>query len=273
MSNEASKDFNAMLHQSRDLPRMQVVTDAKTIEKYGGRKMYVASPLDYDRVMKQVPFGKVCTVPAIRAWLARQSGADFTEPMTAGIFISMAAWASHQRTTNPTPYWRTLKADGELNDKYPGGAAAQKERLEAEGHTILQKGRKRVRYFVRDYASVLFAPGSPSGQTGDTATHKLDDPAIQSAVLRIRRMEQLFDAVTAAVQHTPEQLQTQAMQDAVRTLTDYVESGEWLRDYDLDERRLLPPTLKRGVLSQDGLYDLLCTLREDRPKQERRDFR
>jgi alkylated DNA nucleotide flippase Atl1 len=36
-----------------------------------------------------------------------------------------------------TPYWRTLKAGGALNEKYPGGVAAQAERLESEGHTII----------------------------------------------------------------------------------------------------------------------------------------
>lgn len=41
------------------------------------------------------------------------------------------------------------------NEKYPGGVEAQKEKLEAEGHTILQKGRKNIRYFVKDYESVL----------------------------------------------------------------------------------------------------------------------
>jgi alkylated DNA nucleotide flippase Atl1 len=35
-----------------------------------------------------------------------------------------------------TPYWRTLKGKGELNEKYPGGAEAQAERLKAEGHEI-----------------------------------------------------------------------------------------------------------------------------------------
>lgn len=162
MANEETKDFNAMLNQSRELPKMQIVTDPKTIEKYGGRRMYIAAPLDYDRVMKQVPFGQVITVGTIRAWFAEQNGADFTEPMTAGIFVTMAAWASHQRTADKTPYWRTLKADGELNDKYPGGAAAQKEKLEAEGHIILQKGRKHVRYFVKDYETALFTPEEPS---------------------------------------------------------------------------------------------------------------
>lgn len=76
-------------------------------------------------------------------------------PMTAGIFVSIAAWASHQRSEEKTPYWRTLKTDGELNAKYPGGVEAQKEKLEAEGHTVLQKGRKNIRYYVKDYEKVL----------------------------------------------------------------------------------------------------------------------
>ena len=106
--------------------------------------------------MKKIPFGKVTTVGAIRDFFAKQSGADFTEPITAGIFVSIAAWASHQRSDDETPYWRTLKANGELNEKYPGGALAQKEKLEQEGHTVIQKGRKNIRYFVKDYEDKLF---------------------------------------------------------------------------------------------------------------------
>jgi hypothetical protein len=37
---------------------------------------------------------------------------------------------------NVTPYWRTLKGRGELNEKYPGGVAEQAKKLKAEGHTI-----------------------------------------------------------------------------------------------------------------------------------------
>lgn len=156
MANEARKDFNAMLNDSRDMPKMQVITDEKTIQKYGGSRMFFAPPADYDRVMKQIPFGKVITVGKIREHFAKKNGADFTEPMTAGLFVSIAAWASEQRAEDETPYWRTLKADGELNPKYPGGAEAQKAKLEAEGHTIVQKGRTHIRYFVRDYEDVLF---------------------------------------------------------------------------------------------------------------------
>ena len=158
MANENAKDFNVMLNDSKDMPKFQTITDPASIEKYGGDRMYFAPPIDYDRVMKKVPFGKVITVGGIREYFAKRSGADFTEPITAGIFVSIAAWASYQRDTDETPYWRTLKANGELNEKYPGGVEAQMERLEVEGHTVVTKGRKNIRFYVKDYEKVLFNP-------------------------------------------------------------------------------------------------------------------
>ena len=156
MANEEKKNFNAMLHDSKDMPKFQTITDRASIEKYGGDRMYFAPPMDYDTVMKSIPYGKLTTVGKIREYFAKRSGADFTEPITAGIFVSIAAWASHQREDDKTPYWRTLKANGELNEKYPGGAEEQKERLEAEGHTVIQRGRKHIRYYVQDFEKVLF---------------------------------------------------------------------------------------------------------------------
>ncbi len=44
MAHEEQKDFNAMLHDKKDMPKMQTITDQKSIEKYGGRKMYFAPP-------------------------------------------------------------------------------------------------------------------------------------------------------------------------------------------------------------------------------------
>ncbi len=155
MANEEKKDFNAMLKDSKDMPKFQIITDKKSIEKYGGNRMYFAPPAEYDRVMRLVPFGKLLTVGEIRDYFARESGADFTEPITAGIFVSIAAWASDQRETDKTPYWRILKAKGELNPKYPGGVMAQKEMLEKEGHTVVQRGRTNIRYYVKDYEKVL----------------------------------------------------------------------------------------------------------------------
>ena len=156
MANEDKKDFNFMLNDSKDMPKIQIITDEKSIRKYGGSRMYFAPPIDYDKVMRLAPFGKRLTVGTIRDYFARQSGADFTEPITAGVFVSIVAWASFQRASDKTPYWRTLKANGELNPKYPGGIEAQREMLEKEGHTILEKGRTNIKYYVKDYEKKLF---------------------------------------------------------------------------------------------------------------------
>ena len=156
MANEEKKDFNAMLRQNKDMPKIQILKDQASIQKYGGEKMYFAPPMAYDALMRQVPQGRLITVGAMREHLAKRAGADFTDPITAGIFVSIAARASHQREQDKTPYWRTLKANGALNEKYPGGAQAQKEKLEAEGHVVLQKGRKNIKYYVKDYEKALF---------------------------------------------------------------------------------------------------------------------
>ena len=154
--NENKKDFNAMLRDSRDMPKIIEITDEKSIEKYGGSRMYLAPPCDYDAVMKRVPKGKLITVGVIREYFAKHNNADFTDPITAGIFCSIAAWASFQRDENITPYWRTLKNNGELNPKYPGGIDEQKKQLEIEGFTVIEKGRTNIRYYVKDYEKYLF---------------------------------------------------------------------------------------------------------------------
>lgn len=145
-----------MLHDGKDMPKIQIITDKRSIEKFGGSKMYFSPPIDYDTVMKSIPYGKLITVGKIREYLAKKNDADFTEPITAGIFVSIAAWASYQRTDDKTPYWRTLKSNGELNAKYPGGVEEQKAKLEAEGHTILSRGKKNIVFYVQDYQKNLY---------------------------------------------------------------------------------------------------------------------
>ncbi|HHW47353.1 MAG TPA: methylated DNA-protein cysteine methyltransferase [Clostridiaceae bacterium] len=153
MNNMAKKSFNEKLLDSKDMPKIVEVTDPKAILRYGGTRMLIAPPLAYDEIMKKVPYGKVITSDYIRSYLAKKHGADYTCQLTAGIFINIAAHASEERKTDETPYWRMLKKDGELNEKYPGGIDGQKLRLEMEGHTIIQKGK---RYFVKDYEEKLF---------------------------------------------------------------------------------------------------------------------
>lgn len=65
-------------------------------------------------------------------------------------------------------------------------------------------------------------------------------------IQRVERYEALFEKAAAC--RDPE---------ALAQLEAYYSSGQWLEDYEADERGELPPDLKRGVLSQDALYDLL----------------
>lgn len=150
----AKKTFNEKLCDSKDMPVVKTITDPKSVARYGGERMLIAPPIAYDEIMKQVPEGKIITTDRIRSYLAKKQNADFTCPLTAGIFINIAVHASVERgSDNPTPYFRTLKKDGELNEKYPDGIDGQKLLLEMEGHEIIQKGK---RYFVKDYEKKLW---------------------------------------------------------------------------------------------------------------------
>ena len=112
-------------------------------------------PIYYDELMKKVPKGKLITVSRLRDYLAKKNNAHFTDPMTAGIFVNIVAWASYQRNEDVTPYWRTLKSNGELNAKYPEAIELQKRLLEEEGHTIISKGTKNIKYYVKDFENSL----------------------------------------------------------------------------------------------------------------------
>ena len=57
MANESKKDFNVMMNNNKDMPKIQIVEDEKIIKKYGGTKMFFAPPIYYDELMKKVPNG------------------------------------------------------------------------------------------------------------------------------------------------------------------------------------------------------------------------
>ena len=155
MSNENKKDFNLMMNNNKDMPKIQIVKDEKIIKKYGGNKMFFAPPLFYDELIKKIPKGSLITINQIRTYLAKKNNADFTDPMTAGIFVNIVAWASYQRKSDITPYWRVLKTNGMLNNKYPEGVELQMKLLEREGHTIIKKGKKNIEYYVKNFENSL----------------------------------------------------------------------------------------------------------------------
>ncbi|MCL1917461.1 MAG: MGMT family protein [Peptococcaceae bacterium] len=155
----AKKTYNEKLNTSNDLPKIEDLSDKpEAMARLKGTKMLVAAPLQYNEIMAQIPEGHVTTVDRIRSCLAHQAGADVTCPLTAGIFTNICAHASVERGHDPIPYWRTLKTQGELNEKYPDGIDGHKLLLETEGHTIIQKGK---RFFVQNYEDKLYQHYTP----------------------------------------------------------------------------------------------------------------
>ena len=150
----AKKSFNEKLNNSGDLPKVEKFTDPRLIERYKADSIVIAAPLEYDALMKKVPAGKLITIDRMMAFMAKKHGAGCACPMTAGIFVNISAHANEERGgKNETPWWRTLKKGGVLNEKFPGGIESQKVRLESEGHTIIRKGK---RYFVEDFEKKIY---------------------------------------------------------------------------------------------------------------------
>ena len=75
---------------------------------------------------------------------------------------------------------------------------------------------------------------------------------------RIRYMERLLDFVIETRKEQPIDPEKSArIQEALGILAEYYTSDEWKQDFADDEAGLLPKDLKRGVLSEDGIWNLL----------------
>jgi alkylated DNA nucleotide flippase Atl1 len=149
------KTWQEKLADSKDLPKVEKIAPHMN-QKWGRGTVVVPAPKEVDAVMKRVPRGKLITINEIRQSLAKKHQATIGCPITTGIFAWIAAHAAEEAAAlgkvRTTPYWRTLKSGGELNPKYPGGIAAIRQRLESEGHRVVQKGK---RYLVADFETAL----------------------------------------------------------------------------------------------------------------------
>ncbi|HLC16370.1 MAG TPA: MGMT family protein [Thermodesulfovibrionia bacterium] len=141
------KSWHDKLHNSDGLPKVVEITE-KMSSRWGTGTFVVPAPVEVDELMKKVPEGRLITTKEIRQALAAKHGATIACPLTTGIFAVIAANAAQEEAQKGrhdiTPYWRTLKSEGQLNPKYPGGIEEQKRLLELEGHRIIQKGKNFI---------------------------------------------------------------------------------------------------------------------------------
>ena len=142
------KSWREKLADDKGFPRVCPIDERKS-KRWGTGTFVIPAPREVDEIMRRVRKGKLITIDEIRKELAKKHGATIACPITTGIFAWIAAHAAEEAKqeglTRITPYWRTLKTNRELNPKYPGGINKLKELLVAEGHTVIQKGK---RHFV-----------------------------------------------------------------------------------------------------------------------------
>lgn len=87
--------------------------------------------------------------------------------------------------------------------------------------------------------------------------------AYKKVIARVKQMEQYMDEVSEVLEKCPESIKDNvSIKLKIVELESYQDSGRWLLDYECDERGELPSDLKRGVLSEDMLYNLLCDVRQ-----------
>jgi len=149
------KTWREKLADDKGLPKVFRIAASKR-KHWGTGTMVIPSPREVAALMRGVRKGRLTTIDELRKTLAQRHGATMACPITTGIFAWISAHAAEEAKAdgekNITPYWRTLKTKGELNPKYPGGVTGLKRRLTAEGHKVVQKGK---RFFVGGYESRL----------------------------------------------------------------------------------------------------------------------
>ncbi len=140
-----------------DLPKI-VRVPTKWQKRFGTGTMAIAHPLHVDALIRSVKRGKLVTQTQLRERLAKKYHANHTCPLTTGIFVRIVAEAVEEDRragkSRVTPYWRVVRDDGSLNEKFPGGPPAQARRLRAEGFSVAAgKGSKLPR--VKGFAAHL----------------------------------------------------------------------------------------------------------------------
>jgi hypothetical protein len=126
------------------------------VRQAGPGRMLIATPRLIDALVRRIPSRKLATMAQLMDRLARDHDCERTCPMTAGIFMRIVAEKAEEDLATGSrqvaPYWRVIKTDGSLNDRFPGGVKRQAGMLKAEGHEFATRG-SRVK--VKDFANRL----------------------------------------------------------------------------------------------------------------------
>ena len=136
--------FRKKLYDKKDFPKIKTIP-RKLSKSWGKGRFVLPFPPEVNTLMKRVPKGKLTTINEIRRKLAKKYKTTTACPIVTGIFAWISANAAEEDIKDGrkkvTPYWRTIKSDGKINEKYPGGISLQKKKLVNEKHEIVLRGK------------------------------------------------------------------------------------------------------------------------------------
>jgi hypothetical protein len=156
------KTWNQKLEDKKSFPKILKLEKQfpcyNAVHKMGaeaGDPIVLVSASEILPIMAGVPKGKLLTIWNICRKISERHKTKGCCSLTTGIFIMTIANAVEEAIAQgqhgvltKTPYWRTLKADGFLNEKYPGGQESHRKLLEKEGFKVIARGKK---YQVADF--------------------------------------------------------------------------------------------------------------------------
>ena len=126
--------------------------------KLGKGKILIPKATDVEDLIRKTESGDLLTNDTIREHLAAQKGVQVTAAIPTGInlkFIALTSEFEQSEGYPHTAYWRVLKPDGKINEKFPGGVEKQIKYLEAEGHEIEIVGKRKKVPRVKNFESKL----------------------------------------------------------------------------------------------------------------------
>lgn len=107
--------------------------------KPAGTVMYISTPLEIDKYVRSIPAGKAITTTELREALAKKNKADFTCPLTTGIFLRIVAEAAFEgfnagkKVSAMTPFWRVIEPTSNLAKKLSFDSSFIKKQRAKEG--------------------------------------------------------------------------------------------------------------------------------------------
>jgi alkylated DNA nucleotide flippase Atl1 len=127
-----------------------IVQIAPQLERFFGTSGRMLKPCaaTVAALVSQIPSGQVATTDALRHKLADQFGVEVACPYDTKMALLEISNDSSLNQGLNVPYWRVVKANGELMPKFAGGLEVQTALLRAEGFVVDDSGKKpRIKPF------------------------------------------------------------------------------------------------------------------------------